>query len=156
MAITLNGIAQGYITDRIADLLRHEGFEQAVVDLGEWRALGSHPEGRPWRAATREGSIALSDNALAVSSGAGTAFETSARFHHIFDPATGASASTLARSRRHRAARDNRRRAGDGDLRCRGGEGRGVARGVSGCAGDGHAQGRDHRRNLSPSSCTSS
>lgn len=96
MAITLNGIAQGYITDRIADLLRHEGFEQAVVDLGEWRALGSHPEGRPWRAATREGSIALSDNALAVSSGAGTAFETSARFHHIFDPATGASASTLA------------------------------------------------------------
>ena len=57
MAITLNGIAQGYITDRIADLLRNEGFEQAVVDLGEWRALGSHPDGRPWRAATREGSI---------------------------------------------------------------------------------------------------
>ena len=37
MAITLNGIAQGFITDRIADLLRNEGFEQAVVDLGEWR-----------------------------------------------------------------------------------------------------------------------
>jgi thiamine biosynthesis lipoprotein len=95
MAITLNGLAQGYVTDRIADLLRHEGFEQAVVDLGEWRALGSHPEGRPWRAATREGSIALSDNALAVSSGTGTAFEPSGRFHHIFDPATGASAAAL-------------------------------------------------------------
>jgi thiamine biosynthesis lipoprotein len=96
MAITLNGIAQGFITDRIADLLRHEGFAQAVVDLGEWRALGSHPAGRPWRAATREGSIELNDNALAVSSGAGTAFEPSGQFHHIFDPATGASASTLA------------------------------------------------------------
>jgi thiamine biosynthesis lipoprotein len=40
MAITLNGIAQGTITDRVADLVRNEGFEQAVVGLGEWRALG--------------------------------------------------------------------------------------------------------------------
>jgi thiamine biosynthesis lipoprotein len=96
VAITLNGIAQGYITDRVADLLRNDGFEHAVADLGEWRALGNHPEGRPWRAATREGEIELSDNALAVSSGAGTAFEPSGRFHHIFDPATGASALRLA------------------------------------------------------------
>ena len=96
MAVTLNGIAQGYITDRIADLLRNEGFEHAVVDLGEWRALGDHPEGRPWRAATRGGDIELNDNALAVSSGSGTTFEPSGQFHHIFDPATGASAARLA------------------------------------------------------------
>ena len=95
MAITLNGIAQGFITDRITDLLRNEGFAQAVVDLGEWRALGEHPAGRPWRAATRSGLVELRDNALAVSSGAGTPFEPSGQFHHIFDPATGASASTL-------------------------------------------------------------
>src|SRR5262245_30020434 len=37
MAITLNSLAQGYITDVIADMLRHEGFESAVVDLGEFR-----------------------------------------------------------------------------------------------------------------------
>jgi len=37
----------------------------------------------------------VSDNALAVSSGTGTAFEPSGRFHHIFDPATGASAAAL-------------------------------------------------------------
>jgi thiamine biosynthesis lipoprotein len=55
--------------------------------------LGAHPDGRPWRAATRAGSIDLADNALAVSSGAGTAFEPSGKFHHIFDPATGASAA---------------------------------------------------------------
>jgi FAD:protein FMN transferase len=95
MAITLNGIAQGFITDRIADLLRNEGFDQAMVDLGEWRALGEHPEGRPWRGVTRSGEIELSDNALAVSSGAGTTFEPNGQFHHIFDPATGASAATL-------------------------------------------------------------
>jgi thiamine biosynthesis lipoprotein len=95
MAITLNGIAQGTITDRVADLVRNEGFEQAVVGLGEWRALGRHPDGRPWRASTRAGNIDLADNALAVSSGAGTAFEPGGKFHHIFDPATGASADRL-------------------------------------------------------------
>ena len=95
MAITLNGIAQGAITDRVADLVRNEGFEQAVVDLGEWRALGGHPDGRPWHAATRAGGIALADQALAVSSGAGTRFEPAGKFHHIFDPATGASADRL-------------------------------------------------------------
>ena len=94
-AITLNGIAQGFVTDRVADLLRNEGFERAVVDLGEWRALGSHPDGRPWRAATRAGNIDLADNALAVSSGAGTRFDPGGKFHHIFDPATGASADRL-------------------------------------------------------------
>jgi FAD:protein FMN transferase len=96
MAITLNGIAQGFITDRIADLMRHEGFELAMVDLGEFRALGSHPEGRAWRAGLRGGrTVELSDNALAVSGGYGTTFEPSGLFHHIFDPATGASAHAL-------------------------------------------------------------
>ena len=51
MAITLNGIAQGYITDRVADLLRHEGFEHALVEVGETRALGGQPEGGAWTVA---------------------------------------------------------------------------------------------------------
>src|SRR5678815_4911723 len=55
MAITLNGIAQGYISDAIADMLRNEGFDSAVVDLGEFRAVGRHPDGRPWRAGIRDG-----------------------------------------------------------------------------------------------------
>jgi thiamine biosynthesis lipoprotein len=96
MGVTLNGIAQGYVTDRIADLLRHEGFEQAMVDLGEFRALGKHPEDRAWRAGLRGGrTIELSNEALAVSGGYGTIFEPSGRFHHIFDPASGASANAL-------------------------------------------------------------
>jgi thiamine biosynthesis lipoprotein len=102
MAITLNSLAQGYITDAIADLLRNEGFESAVVDLGEFRTLGRHPDGRPWRlgigkAAGEAGrTIELADMALAVSGGYGTAFEPSGRFHHIFDPVTGASANAFA------------------------------------------------------------
>ena len=50
-AITLNGIAQGYITDRVADLLHAHGIEQTLIDLGEIRALGEHPDGRPWQIA---------------------------------------------------------------------------------------------------------
>ena len=103
MAITLNGIAQGYISDAIADMLRNEGFESAVVDLGEYRAIGRHPDGRPWRIGIRDGrnsgsidrTIELEDTALAVSGGYGTTFEASGRYHHIFDPRTGASANSL-------------------------------------------------------------
>jgi FAD:protein FMN transferase len=103
MAITLNSVAQGYITDAIADMLRHEGFESAVVDLGEFRTLGRHPDGRPWRIGIRSGKavggdgrmVELTDMALAVSGGYGTPFEPSGRFHHIFDPHTGASANGL-------------------------------------------------------------
>jgi thiamine biosynthesis lipoprotein len=103
MAITLNSIAQGFITDAIADLLRNEGFERAVVDLGEFRTLGRHPHGHPWRIGIRDGmsggqiarTVELEDMALAVSGGYGTTFEPSGRCHHIFDPRTGASANGL-------------------------------------------------------------
>ena len=103
MAITLNGIAQGYISDAIADMLRNEGFERAVVDLGEYRTIGRHPDGRPWRIGIRDGgnvgsidrTVDLENMALAVSGGYGTTFDASGRCHHIFDPRTGASANTL-------------------------------------------------------------
>jgi thiamine biosynthesis lipoprotein len=103
MAITLNSIAQGYVTDAIADMLRNEGFESAVVDLGEYRTIGRHPDGRSWRMGIRHGkdlgridrTVELADMALAVSGGYGTTFEASGRCHHIFDPRTGASANSL-------------------------------------------------------------
>jgi thiamine biosynthesis lipoprotein len=105
MAITLNGNAQGAITDAIADMLRNEGFESAMVDLGEFRAIGRHPDGHPWRLGIANSKdrtsvdrmVELEDMALAVSGGYGTTFEASGRFHHIFDPHTGASANRLAR-----------------------------------------------------------
>ena len=104
MGITLNSLAQGFVTDAIADMLRNEGFEQAVVDLGEYRALGRHPDGHPWRIGIRnplaagavDRVIELDDTALAVSGGYGTTFEPTGHFHHIFDPHTGASANKLA------------------------------------------------------------
>jgi FAD:protein FMN transferase len=110
MAVTLNSLAQGYITDAAADLLRNEGYATAFVDLGEIRALGRHPDGRAWRVGIRNAratadsaqtgemvaqTVDLADTAMAVSGGYGTTFEPSGRFHHIFDPHTGESAHGL-------------------------------------------------------------
>jgi FAD:protein FMN transferase len=104
MAITLNSVAQGFITDAIADLLRNEGFESAVVDLGEFHTIGRHPDGHAWRIGIRNAvaqdgiarTVELENMALAVSGGYGTTFEPTGRFHHIFDPHSGASANELA------------------------------------------------------------
>ena len=101
MAVTLNGIAQGYITDRVAALLRRAGMAQVLIDLGEIRALGGHPAGRPWRVGVEDPRaagrhlrrLALSDAALATSAGAGTAFDRQGRFHHLFDPRSGRSSA---------------------------------------------------------------
>lgn len=84
MKVTLNGIAQGYVSDRVAVLLRDRGFENVLVNLGESRALGPHPDGRPWRVApaAEAAPLDLSDGALATSA-PGTATP------HLFDPATG-------------------------------------------------------------------
>jgi thiamine biosynthesis lipoprotein len=74
-ALTLNGIAQGWATDRIAALLRREGFAEALVDIGELAALGPR---RPWPVTvagpdgTPLASLRLENRALATSSPRGT------------------------------------------------------------------------------------
>jgi thiamine biosynthesis lipoprotein len=105
MAVTLNGIAQGYVTDRVVGVLRAGGVAHTLVDLGEARALGAHPSGRPWRAALEApdqpghiwGELDLADHALATSGDAGFVFDPAGRFTHLLDPRTGRS------PRRHRA-----------------------------------------------------
>ena len=39
-ALTFNGIAQGYATDVISDFLVEQGFNEALVNIGEYRAFG--------------------------------------------------------------------------------------------------------------------
>jgi thiamine biosynthesis lipoprotein len=112
MAVTLNGIAQGYITDRVAALLRANGIAHTLVDMGEIRALDDHPSGRPWRVGLKDPrdehgvlrTLPLDDQAIATSGGYGTQFDAAGRFNHIFDPRTGAcsdrylSVSVMAKS----------------------------------------------------------
>ena len=98
MAITLNGVAQGYITDRIAALLRAEGMRDVLIDMGEIAATGGHSDGSPWQAgiADPQGSVVrriqLRDRALATSAPRGTVLDPDGRVGHIFDPRTGATA----------------------------------------------------------------
>ena len=89
MALTLNGIAQEHIADRIAELLRNEGFDQVLVEVGEWHALGSQPDGTPWQVRLgMEGNIRvpITNRALAVSAPLGTRFSESGEQEHILDP----------------------------------------------------------------------
>lgn len=78
--LSLNGIAQGWITDRLVDLLRNEGLPDVLVNAGEIRAEGS----RQWT--TDRGTLR---GALAISSPDGTRFSPAC--HHLFDPRTGRS-----------------------------------------------------------------
>jgi thiamine biosynthesis lipoprotein len=97
MALTLNGIVQGYFTDRVVNLLHEGGIERSLVDLGEGRALGGHPDGRPWQVGIADPDdparmsqiLPLQDQAIATSGSYGFRFDADGQFNHLFDPKTG-------------------------------------------------------------------
>ena len=94
MQITLNGIAQGYITDKITYILKERGFTNVLVDLGEFNSIGGYDENRDWNIATPYLNdikyLKLNNNAIASSGGYGTRFD--GKYHHLFDTKTGTSA----------------------------------------------------------------
>jgi FAD:protein FMN transferase len=102
MGLTLNGIAQGYVTDRVTEILRDNGCDRILANMGcsELRTIGRHADGRPWRVGLADprrpenviATLDLCDRALCTSGGYGTKFEPTGRFHHLFDPDTGTSA----------------------------------------------------------------
>jgi thiamine biosynthesis lipoprotein len=102
MGLTLNGIAQGYVTDRIVDMLHAHGCDRVFADMGrsEIRLVGQRPDGKAWRvgladplAPTRVAvTMDLADRCISTSGGYGTKFEATGRHHHLFDPKTGRSA----------------------------------------------------------------
>lgn len=105
MALTLNGIAQGIAADRARDTLRAHGIAHALVDTGEWAALGRAPEGGAWtlgvanprRADAIVARLRCDDGrALATSSDAEYAFVDDHSEHHILDPRTGHSPGDIA------------------------------------------------------------
>ncbi len=92
MALTLNGIAQGFIADKVAAFFRAEGIENVLVNTGEIMALGVAPDGNAWPVtiANAGGQIALLSNAaMATSAPLGTVFDPAGRVSHILDPRTG-------------------------------------------------------------------
>ncbi|MDH3263319.1 MAG: FAD:protein FMN transferase [Paracoccaceae bacterium] len=95
MALTLNGVAQGHIADRIAALLGALGYRDVLVDMGEIAARGSR-HGTAWSAdvAAPDGQVLrrlnLRDRALAVSAPLGTLIDRERTIGHILDPRAGA------------------------------------------------------------------
>jgi len=94
MQVSLNGIAQGYITDRVAELLQARGFGPALVNLGEMRALGRKPDGAVWSIGLAAPGaseqvveeIEIAGGAVATSAARGLLFDAAGRFNHIIDP----------------------------------------------------------------------
>ena len=97
MAVTLNGIAQGYVTDKIVELLRSRGIAHSLVDMGETRTIGARPDGAAWEVGIvdpevpdrTEAVLPVVDRAVSTSSAYGFHFDSAGRFNHLFDPATG-------------------------------------------------------------------
>ena len=93
--ITLNGIAQGFITDRVTDLLKQQGIDHALINMGEIRGL--LPPGKPaWRVGISDPenaqellqTLSLGNQAMATSSSIGSYLSYEKKVGHIFNPAT--------------------------------------------------------------------
>ena len=103
MGLTLNGGAQGYITDRVTEVLRAQGFERMLVDMGEPRALSAKPDGTGWRIGIANPAdptrsvvtLDVVDQCVATSGGYGTLFDPAGVFTHLIDPRTGRTAPAL-------------------------------------------------------------
>jgi FAD:protein FMN transferase len=105
MAITLDGIAKGYIVDQGAAALREHGFESVLVELGgDLHTLGGAGD-RPWQIgirqptpepAARELVAQLRGAALATSGDYLHTFTPDRRLHHILEPDSGLSPGELA------------------------------------------------------------
>lgn len=103
MGLTLNSGAQGYITDRVTDVLRAHGFDRMLVDMGEPRALSAKPDGSAWRIgianpadpADTITTLELVDKCVATSGGYGTIFDPAGTFTHIMNTRTGRTAPAM-------------------------------------------------------------
>ncbi|WP_407159486.1 FAD:protein FMN transferase [Bradyrhizobium sp. STM 3557] len=81
-------------------LLRARGVAHSLVDMGETRAIGSRPDGRPWEvgvvdpvvAGRTEAVLPIVDRAVSTSGAYGFQFDAAGRFNHLSDPRTGACA----------------------------------------------------------------
>ena len=85
-------------------LFRSRGIRHALIDTGEFGALGQAEQGRAWTLAVRDprrtdayaGALELDGRCVATSGDYASAFSADFSRHHIFDPSTGASPGELA------------------------------------------------------------
>lgn len=100
MGLTLDGIAKGYVVDRMAAVLAAGRMEHWLIDAGgDIRASGLRGNGMPWRVGVQDPEkrdffpaiTELRDGALATSGSYESYFDHERAAHHIVDASTGAS-----------------------------------------------------------------
>ncbi|UCF19475.1 MAG: FAD:protein FMN transferase [Gemmatimonadota bacterium] len=105
MGITLDGIAKGFIVDRMAEvLLSHKIGDFLINAGGDIRAAGRKEGKRPWTVAVQDPAkhgafpdvIELRDAAVATSGSYEIYFDSERAFHHILSSETGRSPSGRA------------------------------------------------------------
>lgn len=100
MEVDLGSIAKGYAADEVAKILKQEGINSAIIDLGgNIYALGSKNSDNNWKIGIQDpfndrgqivGAIEVSDKTV-VTTGIYERFieEDGVKYHHILDPKTG-------------------------------------------------------------------
>jgi thiamine biosynthesis lipoprotein len=97
--LDLGGIAKGYASDAVAEMLRSKGVQSALISLGgNVCALGTKPGGKQWKIAIADTLgvdeyaciVSVADRSVITSGDYQRYFEADGRrYHHILDPKTG-------------------------------------------------------------------
>ena len=106
MALTLDGIAKGYIVDAGVDTLNEHGFGNVLVEAGgDLGAFGQKGPDRPWQIGIRSPredkeihlpTLVVHNRSLATSGDYLHSFTPDHSQHHILDPQRGVSSPELA------------------------------------------------------------
>lgn len=104
MALTCNGIAQGYAADAARAALRQHGVAHALINAGEYASLGHNDRGQAWTLGIEDprdeqrllAALRSDGRAVATSADHRSAFTADRLHHHILNPATGDSPPELS------------------------------------------------------------
>lgn len=97
--VDFGGIAKGYTTQKLVELMKEYGIEHANLNLGgNVRVIGKKSDGSLWKIGIKDpkdtnsflGVVQVEDKAVITSGGYERYFEQEGiRYHHIIDPDTG-------------------------------------------------------------------
>ncbi len=100
MGVTLDGIAKGFIVDRMSETLARNGANRHLINAGgDIRTRGARQDGEPWAIAIEDprkngnfpGIVEMTDGAVATSGSYEIFYDKERLFHHIVDPSNGLS-----------------------------------------------------------------
>jgi thiamine biosynthesis lipoprotein len=100
VGITLDGIAVGFIVDRVSELLLCRGIQNHLINAsGDIRTRGAKEDGKPWTVAIQDpwkrktypDVVHMADGAISTSGNYEIYYDQQKMFHHIVNPKTGRS-----------------------------------------------------------------